>query len=186
VFGFVYWSAIAGAAASSSAGGLSTRDYLGMVGLVVTVTALGVTIYQTMKTRGAAEATRESVRGTLGKLARDEMLGIIDDLKRIDRDLQAAIDAGHSKTIVGDRLADWRDKASGLWQLIAGDEDVRGAIRDELLQSAKQAAELKGKLPAEAAQLGRATANLRGEISRVCGELATVEQYVRYQSEEKS
>jgi hypothetical protein len=168
---------------STSSGSLGLGDLLAIGGLAVTLIALGVTIYQTTKTRGAAEATKQAVVDTLGKTARDEILGLVDDLQRVDRDLQAAVDAQHSRTIIGNQLADWRDKASGLWQLISGDQTIRASIRDELLQSAKRAAELKGKLPEEAVALAGVTATVRGEISRVCGELATVEQHVRYQTE---
>jgi hypothetical protein len=162
--------------------GLSTSDWIAIVGLVITVAALGVTVYQVRKARGAAEATKRAVVQTLGKAARDEILGLIDDLQRIDRDLQSAVDAQHSRSIIGDRLADWRDKASGLWQLISQDDAIRESIRNELLRSAKQAAELKGKLPQSDDGLSQATAALRAEISRVCGELASVEQHVRYQT----
>jgi hypothetical protein len=150
---------------------------------VVTFVALGVTLYQVWKTRSATEATKRAVVETLGKAARDEILGLIDDLQRVDRDLQAAVDSMHSPTIVGNQLADWRDKASGLWQLLGSKESGPVGVRNELLQSAKVAAELKGQLPEDEGAIATATVGIRAEMSRVCGELAGVEQQVRYPTE---
>lgn len=171
---------VATAVVHHGASGLSRSDLISIAGLLVTAVGLTFTIAQVRKTLSAAQATQASVKDTLGKLARDEMLGLIADLQRADRDLQSAIDAGQPGTLVGDRLADWRDKGYGLWELVHRDPKIPRDVRDDLLESAKVAAELRVNLPGQIADMPAATKSIRASVSRVCGQLATLEQQLRF------
>jgi hypothetical protein len=173
--------AVAGGAARRGSG-LFVSDWLSVVGVIVTAVGLGLAIWQIRKTRTATEATQRSVSQTLGRLARDEMLSLVAALQRVDRDLQRSVSEGQPAIQVGDRLADWRDYAYGLWELVHRDEKLQ-ALLDDLLESAKLAAELRGKLPEEVEKMPSATKAMRASTSRVCGHLATLGQRLRFDLE---
>jgi len=160
--------------------GWTQTDLFTLVGFALTILGLGITIHQVRKTLTAARATQQAVTQTLGKLARDETLGLIADLQRVDRDLRAAVETGQARTLVGDRLADWRDKGYGLWQLVHDDPKVSSHVHEDLLESSKMAAELLTKLPDDHARIPAATKSVRGQVSKVCGQLATLGQQLRF------
>jgi hypothetical protein len=173
--------------ATKGAGALATGDYITIAGFAATLIGLVLTWIQVRRARTAAEATEKSMQETLGKVARDEMLRLIDVLLRTERDLQAAVDAQQRRTSVGERLADWRDQASGLWQLVHEDKRIPHVMRDDLLRSVKLASELRSRLPEVSDPPAPVdTAELRALVSTVCGHLATVGQIVRYGPEDSS
>lgn len=178
------WASIGGKVAQNSTifggGPWDRADTFAAAGLAITVVGLGFAIQQIRKTLSATQATEASVRATLGKLARDEMLGLIAALERVERDLRSAVDSGQPPTMVGDRLADWRTHAYGLWELIHRGPKVKPHVHDDLLESAKVAAELLTKLPTDVTKMQSSTKTMRGLTSRVCGQLATLDRQLRY------
>jgi hypothetical protein len=91
------------------------------------------------------------------------------------------VDRAEGRDSVALRLANWRDPAFGLYGLIFDHKRAPAELIDELLSSAKAAADLRGGLPEDAAQLRRVTKEVRTMASRVSGQLATLQQQLRYE-----
>ena len=84
-----------------------------MTTIPFTVTGFGIAIWQTIKTRKAAEAAQSAVDATQRKLSRTSLLVLIPQLQRAEGELERAINQG-SKDLVINWLAEWRWQASQL------------------------------------------------------------------------
>jgi hypothetical protein len=186
----VEWALVAIVLASVVALGIVTDEWIALVGVGATVLGLVVAIRQIVLAQGqivqtlsVAQATRKAMTKTKAELARSEMIALIPRLQEIDRGLGAAA-RGSEASVIGVRLADWRDSAYEFIGLLEGSSYATDQRLDDLHVTAKQAAHLVVELPEVAADARVDTKQLRADISGVCGRLGILHSKLKLSTEE--
>lgn len=97
---------------------MSFADILGIAGLVVGIAGFGVTIYQVVEARkaaqdavGIARATQQAVERTERLRALLELMAVVPNMQRFERDLGQAV-RNKNRTAVENHLQDWRNLAA--------------------------------------------------------------------------
>jgi hypothetical protein len=165
-------------------------QWLGIFGAAATVIGLSVAVGQIRLARAqieqavsVAEATRQAITTTRSKMVRNELQDSIPRAQEVDRSLNAALVA-KDPAEVANALADWRDRAYGVWSLIDGGSYASKGLTDALLGSAKRAAELRSELPDDPTELQGVTVEIRAEISGACGLLEALKTKLKLETGE--
>lgn len=163
-----------------------------MAGLVVTIVGLAIAVGQIRLARDqithaveVSEATRIAVTRTRAVVARNLLIESLGEMQRIDREIFASVSKGESREQLAGHLAAWRDAAYTTVALVDGMPQMK-ELRDELVATAKSAANLRDNLPDEVAQLATKTKRLRSEISSACGLLAVAKTNIKLDTEQET
>jgi hypothetical protein len=150
---------------------LTWTDWIGVVGVAVTILGFAVTLFQLRRTKTAAEAARTAATAAVEAVTRAQVLTTIQSLRRIEDELDAEVRASTANIeAVLRSLRDWRELASDVYPTVNADPD-EGDIAKDLKQSIDLASTAKGQLVSGAGNVANTTEAFREQVSRVCNGL---------------
>lgn len=152
---------------------------MGVLGVLATVIGLSVAFWQIRKTRSAAEAARDAVTTTEGRLAKAELLQLIPALVEVDGTLEDRVRTGASPEEVAEQLTKWRDSANEVLGVLEGRDYASDEFLTILTESAEEATRVRAELPGDAGERRIATKDVRAAISSVCGKAGVLKSQLK-------
>jgi hypothetical protein len=144
---------------------LTFSDWLGLVGVALTVIGFGITIFQVVRTRRA-------VTGAVGAIRGASILAALTALLAIEPELEDAVT--HNDTAAARQaLVKWRLASSEVRGVAQGDVEVSRALSDSLQDTLVIAIAAHRELD-NGVGLTDATSELRGELRNVSAEISRV------------
>jgi hypothetical protein len=148
-----------------------------LTGMPFAVVGFGITIYQSMKAKSAAESARDAAREAAGNMRRASLLVLIPQMQRVEDELEQAVRGG-SVSLSISWLSTWRWQAGQARGFLAAAED-QSANQGTLiaLQASMTAARnAKAKLIESSASpdVVVATRAARGSIGKATEELSAL------------
>jgi hypothetical protein len=144
-------------------------QWIALVGVALTLSALAVTMVQLFRTRRAAVAATEAVGRALRAVNRSDLMLQIQSLRQLEADLDGALEGQGDKTAVLRILREWREIGAavyaGLEQEAPEKVDLRGSV-----ESSRQSAS-SAKVLVERKNLHAATSDFRSDVTRVSNDL---------------
>lgn len=166
--------------------------WIGVAGLIVTIVGLAIAVGQIRLARQqitraveVSEATRAAITRTRAVVSRNLLIESLGQMQRIDGEMFTSVSNGESREQLAVHLAAWRDAAYTSVALIEGLPHMK-ELRDELVATAKSAANLRDNLPDDVAQLAAKTKRLRSDISSACGLLAIAKTSLKLDTEQET
>jgi len=144
----------------------STANTWTVVGVVVSIVGFLVTVFLLWRTKTAAEAARDAVVETEGRIRASLALSLLSQLSAIDRELDIVIQANDAEGAI--RVVHlWRDTASKVLGLVReGIADA--AMEAPLLASLAQTQPTKTAIGESSKSVGQATKIFRKSVGDVC------------------
>jgi hypothetical protein len=160
-------------------------DWVGIVSLGATIVGFALAIRQLVladeqitKMLNVAEATQRAVISTEAQVAQNELIRLMPELQRIDRELRTSLEEKESGELA-DHLAEWRDLAQEVAGLLEGRTYADPALSESLYDTAAEAARLSVELPDAAEEARVATKQIRADISSACGRTARLKSRLK-------
>lgn len=152
---------------------------VGVVGVLATVIGLSIAFFQLKKARSAAEAARDAVVTTEGRLAKAELIQLIPTLVEVDGALEDGIREGAGADVIAKQLTSWRDRANEVLGILEGRDYSSDEFMTMLRDSAEEATQVRAGLPEDADERRIVTKDVRAAISSVCGKASIVKSQLK-------
>jgi hypothetical protein len=152
---------------------------VGVLGVLATVIGLSVAFWQLRKTRSAAEAARDAVTTTEGRLAKAELLQLIPSLVEVDGALEDSIRDGGDADAIAEQLTNWRDRANEVLGVLEDRGYASSQFLATLRDSAEEATRVRAGLSDDPEERRIATKDVRAAISSVCGQAGVVKSQLK-------
>lgn len=137
------------------------------------VGGFGIAIWQIKKARNSADSARQAIISTQDAIARNNLLLLIPQLRRLEQQLQSAIKGDH-RDLVGSHLDDWRYHASTLRGVLEQVGDGTTELLQHVQASVTQARYARLAIQKSSADIVKATRLAQGAIMRVTDEATTI------------
>ena len=116
--------------------GMQWYDWVGVAGFVVevplTIVGFYIAVHQIQRARSAADAAREATTSAERRLATNQVLQLVAQIQRAERELDQAIASGERVSVVS-ALIEWRADANhlrGLLAQVTGEEPLVQALQE--------------------------------------------------------
>jgi hypothetical protein len=125
---------------------VSLSEWLGILGLVVSVVGFGVTIWQLVRTANASEATSKALKAATERMNINHLLVLLPQLKTYEAELDGAI-ADEDRRTASRTLVSYSHVATQIAMLLELNADERSAeLVKTLRDSAKACSNAKAVL----------------------------------------
>ncbi len=146
---------------------LSLSDWLGLLGLLVSVVGFGLTIWQLARTARASEATAAAIARTEARVSVNHLLVLLPQFRILESDLDSAA-VEDDRRLAMRSLVAYTHIASEVCGLLRHQNNVDPVLIDRLQTSATTASQAKATLINEPArQTKSVTRAFRAELADV-------------------
>lgn len=147
---------------------MTLSDWIGLIGLLVSIFGFTLAIVQLRRTANATEATAEKIEQTLDRLSVNHILVLLPQLRLIENDLDHAAEYD-DRRLAQRALISYAHTAGQVASLMEKRTEADTAFLERLRTSARDASAAKSQLVSTKVTIKAATRDVAAEISAIAG-----------------
>lgn len=146
---------------------MSLADWLGSIGLIVSVLGFAGTIWQLQRTVNASKATAAAITRTEKRMAMNHLLVLLPQIRMIEADLDTAVDQGDRRLTIR-ALVMFTHLASEVAGVLKYQSDADAELVTLLEEASRKSSEAKVDLIGNANKLPKsATRQVRSDLAEL-------------------